>query len=152
MALKIDQAQIPGLARRFAALLYDLIVLFGILLLATSLVVIPASTLSGAEVRLDGWLLILFRIYLVAVGYGFVGYFWVHGGQTLGMRTWRMRLVQDNGQPLSRGATWRRLFWATLIPAPVGLLLIPFDPQGLAPHDRLSQTLPIELPLKTKTI
>lgn len=151
MAFNIDQAQIPGLARRLAALIYDLLVLFGMLLLATTLVIIPASTLSGTEVRLDGWLLILFRIYLVAIGYGFVGYFWVHGGQTLGMRAWRLRLVQDNGHPLSRGATWRRLFWSTLIPAPVGLLLIPFDPQGLAPHDRLSRTLPIELPLKTKT-
>jgi len=151
MAFNIDQAQIPGLARRLAALLYDLIILFGMLLLATTLVIIPASTLNGTEVRLDGWLMILFRIYLVAIGYGFVGYFWVHGGQTLGMRAWRLRLVQDNGQPLSRGATCRRLFWATLIPAPVGLLLIPFDPQGLAPHDRLSRTLPIELPAKTIT-
>lgn len=151
MAFNVDQAQIPGLARRLAALLYDLIVLFGMLLLATTLVIIPASTLSGTEVRLDGWLMILFRVYLVAISYGFVGYFWVHGGQTLGMRAWRLRLVQDNGQPLSRGATWRRLFWATLIPAPVGLLLIPFDPQGLAPHDRLSRTLPIELPAKTIT-
>lgn len=150
MAPDIAQAQVPGLARRLAALLYDLIVLFGMLLLATTLVIIPASTLNGAEVRLDGWLLFLFRIYLVAVGYGFFAYFWVHGGQTLGLRTWQLRLVQDDGQPLSLSATWRRLFWSTLVPAPVGLFWIPFDSRGLAPHDHLSRTRPILLPRKTR--
>jgi uncharacterized RDD family membrane protein YckC len=149
MAFNIDQAQVPSLARRLAALLYDLIVLFGMLLFATMLVIIPASTLSGVEVQLNGWLLILFRIYLVAVSYGFFAYFWIHGGQTLGMRAWRLCLIQDNGHPLSLAATWRRLLWSTLIPAPVGLLLIPFDSSGLAPHDRLSHTRPVLLTSQT---
>jgi uncharacterized RDD family membrane protein YckC len=116
MAIDIAQACVPGLARRLAALLYDLILLFGMLLLAATLVIIPASALSGTEVWLDGWLRLLFQLYLIAVGYGFFAYFWVHGGQTLGMRAWRFRLLRDDGQPLSLGDAGRRLLWASLAP------------------------------------
>jgi uncharacterized RDD family membrane protein YckC len=145
MALDIAQARVPGLARRLAALLYDLILLFGMLLLAATLVIIPASALTGAEIRLDGWLRVLFQIYLILVGYGFFGYFWVHGGQTLGMRAWRLRLLRDDGQALSPADAGRRLLWSTLVPAPLGLLWVPFDKQRLAPHDRLSHSRPVML-------
>lgn len=145
MAIDIAQACVPGLARRLAALLYDLILLFGMLLLAVTLVIIPASALSGTEVWLDGWLRLLFQLYLIAVGYGFFAYFWVHGGQTLGMRAWRFRLLRDDGQPLSLGDAGRRLLWATLLPAPLGLLWVILDPQGLAPHDHLSHSRPVML-------
>ena len=145
MAIDIAQACVPGLARRLAALLYDLILLFGMLLLAATLVIIPASALSGAEVWLDGWPRLLFQLYLIAVGYGFFAYFWVHGGQTLGMRAWRFRLLREDGQLLSLGDAGGRLLWSSLLPAPLGLLWIPFDRRGLAPHDHLSHTRPVML-------
>ena len=145
MAIDIAQACVPGLARRLAALLYDLILLSGMLLLAATLVIIPASALSGAEVWLDGWPRLLFQLYLIAVGYGFFAYFWVHGGQTLGMRAWRFRLLREDGQLLSLGDAGGRLLWSSLLPAPLGLLWIPFDRRGLAPHDHLSHTRPVML-------
>ncbi len=145
MAIDIAQARVPGLARRLAALLYDLILLFGMLLLAATLVIVPASALSGTAVWLAGWPRVLFQFYLVAVGYGFFAYFWVHGGQTLGMRAWRFRLLRDDGQPLSLGDAGRRLLWSSLLPGPLGLLWVPFDSRGLAPHDHLSHTRPVML-------
>ena len=145
MAIDIAQARVPGLARRLAALLYDLILLFGMLLLAATLVIVPASALSGTEVWLHGWLRVLFQLYLIAVGYGFFAYFWVRGGQTLGMRAWRFRLLRDDGQPLSLGDAGRRLLWSSLLPAPLGLLWVPFDSRGLAPHDHFSHTRPVML-------
>lgn len=118
MAIDIAQARVPGLARRLAALLYDLILLFGMLLLAATLVIVPASALSGTAVWLAGWHLVLFQLYLIAVGYGFFAYFWVHGGQTLGMRAWRLRLQQRGGGTIH----WRQALLRFLSG---GLWLIP---------------------------
>lgn len=140
----------PGLLRRLAALLYDLILLFGMLLLAATLVIIPASALTGSEIRLEGWPRLLFQLYLLLVGYGFFAYFWRHGGQTLGMRAWRFGLVRADGQPLTGSDVRRRLLWSTLIPAPLGIFWVPFDREGLAPHDRLSATRPRLLPPKAR--
>jgi len=145
MALPITQARVPGLLRRLAALGYDFMLLVGMLVVAATLVILPLSALSGTEILLRGWPRHLFQLYLFAVGYGFFAYFWVHGGETLGMRAWRLRLFRDDGQSLSLGDAGRRLFWASLVPAPLGLFWIPFDKDGLAPHDRLSHTRPLLL-------
>ena len=143
MIIDITQARVPGLIKRLAAMLYDLILLFGMLLLAATLVIVPYSALSGAEVHLDGLVKFLFQLYLLAAWGLFFFYFWVHGGQTLGMRTWRLRLVRDDGRPLTLADAGRRLLWSSLMPAPLGLLWVPFDKEGLAPHDHLSRTRPI---------
>ncbi|OGI41569.1 MAG: hypothetical protein A2150_00620 [Candidatus Muproteobacteria bacterium RBG_16_64_11] len=37
-------------------------------------------------------------------GFLFYGWFWTRGGQTLGMRAWRLRLTRADGGPV----TWRR--------------------------------------------
>lgn len=42
------------------------------------------------------------RVVMFAIGLAFFGWFWLHGGQTLGMRAWRLRLVPDtDGRPLN---------------------------------------------------
>ncbi len=143
-------ARPPGLLRRLSALLYDVILLFGMLLLAATLLIVPASALSGHEIWIEGWPRHLFQLYLILVGYGFFAYFWRYGGQTLGMRSWRFRLVRTDGQPLTSADVRRRLLWSTLIPAPLGLFWVPFDPERLAPHDRLSGTQPRLLPSKVR--
>src|SRR3546814_5261508 len=43
----------------------------------------------------------MLRICLFVVGLGFFGWFWTHGGQTLGMRVWRVRVRRDNGDSLN---------------------------------------------------
>lgn len=143
-------ARPPGLLRRLSALLYDLILLFGMLLLAATLVIVPASALTGHEIWIEGWPMRLFQLYLILVGYGFFAYFWRYGGQTLGMRTWRFRLVRADGRPLTAADVRRRLLWSTLFPAPLGLFWVPFDREGLAPHDRLSATQPRLEPPKVR--
>ena len=41
--------------------------------------------------------------YLLAISFGFYGWFWTHGGQTLGMRAWRLKALTADGQAVS----WR---------------------------------------------
>jgi uncharacterized RDD family membrane protein YckC len=145
MDIDIAQARTPGLLRRLAAMLYDLILLFGMLLLAVTVVIIPYQALEGGAFPREGWLYHLHQIYLLCVAGGYYLFFWSRGGQTLGMRAWRFRLVRDDGGPPRLRDALRRLLWAvlTLAPAGVGLLWMLLDRAGLAWYDRLSHTRPV---------
>jgi uncharacterized RDD family membrane protein YckC len=79
---------------------------------------------------------------LIIAAFAFYGWFWTHGGQTLGMRAWRLRVVQANGQPLSWPRATAR-FVASLslfLPPGLGLLWMLVDPEHRCWHDRLSRT------------
>lgn len=82
------------------------------------------------------------QLYLLACPFLFYGWFWTHGGQTLGMRAWRLRLLDTNGKPVS----WRRAMLraagalVSLLTAGLGYLWILVDPERLAWHDRWSGT------------
>ena len=129
----------PGIPRLMAAMLYDLILLFGILLLATTLVVIPLH-ISYDSTTLDGKILILFQLYLVAVIVIFYTWFWSHGGQTLGMRTWKIRVVSQSEEQLSLLHAFKRLLLAllTLAPAGLGVWWKLFDRDNQTLYDRLA--------------
>ena len=144
MTFDIALAESPGLLRRLAAMFYDLILLFGMLLLAVTLVVVPYVELIKPEFPHDNW---LYRLYLLTVAGGFYLLFWVRGGQTLGMRAWRFRLVREDGRPLSPSDALKRLVWAslTLVPLGIGLLWMLVDRDKLTLYDRLSQTRPVML-------
>ncbi len=127
----------PGLARRLAAIFYDALLLIAVWWIAAlPLPVIPES------VQRMFWPTLAIRAYLLAVAFLFFGWFWVHGGQTLGMRAWRLRVRRADGDPLSwRDAALRfasaGLSWLC---AGLGFVWIWFDRDGLSWHDRLSGT------------
>ena len=142
--VEMVQAQTPSLLRRLGAVLYDSLLVGALLLLAMALVVVSLGSLLGWENfdpgRLRGHP--LYFAYLCCVPLLFFVWFWTHGGQTLGMRVWRMRVVTADGRPLAlRQAVLRLasalLSWATL---GLGFLWVLVDPQQLAWHDRLSGT------------
>ena len=67
---------------------------------------------------------------------------WRRGGQTLAMKTWRMRLVTRAGAPLTWGHALRRFAFAlpgTLLFG-AGFLWALVDREGLFLHDRLAGT------------
>jgi len=126
-----------SLLRRLASILYDLLVVSAVLLIAALPVVLLAQeTLSTRPGRL------LFQGYLLSVVFVFFGWFWVHGGQTLGMRAWRLQLTNTAGG----GVSWKQAvlrFGAALLswlPAGLGFLWVLMDREGCAWHDRLSGT------------
>lgn len=73
---------------------------------------------------------------------------WRRGGQTLGMRPWRLRVVAADGAPPSWRALWLRYAAGTLSLAAAGLGFwwAWRDREKLAWHDRLSGTRAIRLP------
>ncbi len=86
-----------------------------------------------------------FRTYLLLVMFLFHGWFWTHGGQTLGMRAWRLRVVgrDDSTIGWSRAALRFVIAWPAWISV-IGLLWCVID--GRALHDRLSGTQVLRLP------
>lgn len=131
--------------RRIGALLYDALLLIAIFVLAA----IPFVLLTG---RPQGWMRLLFQFYLLAVAFVFLGWFWVHGGQTLGLRAWRLRVTHADGGPLGwRTAALR--FLAALLSwgcAGLGFLWMLFDNAHLTWHDRLSHTRVVLIPKALK--
>jgi uncharacterized RDD family membrane protein YckC len=129
-------AKSAGLARRLAALIYDLLLLLGVWFVATALV-LPLNGGQAFRPMQTGY-----SLYLLGVSVLFFGWFWTHGGQTLGMRAWALRLRTMNGDPVSWKHAVLRLAAACLSAGLIGLgyLWITIDPEGLAWHDRLSRT------------
>ncbi|MCB1639748.1 MAG: RDD family protein, partial [Thiothrix sp.] len=70
------------------------------------------------------------------------GWFWTHGGQTLGMRAWKIRVTDEYGRTLNWQQAFFRYTMAILswLMLGVGFWIAIFDPQKLAWHDRLSRT------------
>jgi len=129
------------LFRRLAAGCYDLLVLAGMLML-TSFVVILAR--GGDAVPAGDP---AYRAFLAGqVAAFFVG-FWCRGGQTPGMRAWRLRVATTQGGSLSLAIAALR-FAATLLclaTAGLGLLWMLVDADRRTWHDRLSGTRVIQL-------
>jgi len=126
----------PGLIRRLAAIFYDSLLLFAILYIAT----LPLLMLTHGRAIEPGNL--YFLPYLLLVSFVFLGWFWTHGGQTLGMRAWRMRVQQPGGGNITWSQALLRFAAAILSWAAGGLgfLWILVDRDRMAWHDRLSRT------------
>lgn len=145
MNFDIARAKRPGFLRRLAAMVYDLVLLFGVLMLAVLVVIVPYGAVVGEFPHQELWHRFALQLYLMAViGLYFV-FFWVRGGQTLGMRSWRLRLLNDDGSPLHPRAAVLRLVWAvlTIVPLGVGFFWMLFDRDGLTLYDRFSRTRPV---------
>lgn len=104
----------PSLGRRMAAWLYEGFLLFAIALIASLVFSVAVDMRSGMDARrwlLQGFLLVVFAVYF--------SYLWTRG-QTLAMKTWRIRVVDRHGRPLTQGrALLRYLFCSIWFAAPL---------------------------------
>jgi len=85
---------------------------------------------------------IIFPGYLMLVSFGYYGWFWTHGGQTPGLKTWKLKVLDFNAQPINWRLSLIR-FSLGIIAFFLGLsgfIWIFFDKEKLALHDRLSKT------------
>ncbi len=136
-----QQANPPAasLWRRLAAISYDALLLFSVLFCATWVLVLLHG---GAGFGPGDPLHLLYQITLWLLASVYFLWPWTHGGQTLGMRCWRLRLVGRDGDAVGWGRAGLRLLLVpvSLLPLGLGYLWALFDREGLAWHDRLSAT------------
>jgi uncharacterized RDD family membrane protein YckC len=122
-------------------MLYDGFLLVAIWMLAAAIVVIPA----GAEID-PGHL--VFRIYLLVVTWAYFAICW-RGGQTLGMKAWRIRLIAAE-QPTGWITTLVRftVALASLTCFGLGFIWSIFHPSRATWHDLASGSVLIVEPRK----
>jgi len=127
-----------------AIILYDALLLLAVLFLATALALPLNSGKAFTESQF------IYPLYLIFISFAFYGWFWTHGGQTLGLKTWKYQALTFDQQPI----TWKQAFfrfcfgllsWAVL---GLGFFWIFFDKNNLALHDRLSKTRLFSCPIK----
>lgn len=121
----------PGLARRLASLLYEAVLLIAVAFFAAS-----AFYFASGGAPLEGWLLRAHQLFLAAVFAAYFLWCWLRGGQTLAMKTWRVRVVG-----VSPGNALLRFLCAlVLLPTGASILWALFDRDGQFLHDRLAGT------------
>jgi len=129
---------------RIAAMVYELLLVTAVVFVA-SFIIIPVV----GEMH-QSWQRHLFQVYLLGVLFAYFSAFWLRSGQTLAMKTWRIRLVKVDGTRLNFRQALLRFALALL-----GLLaggagfwwaLIDRDRQFL--HDRIAGTRLVRVPRK----
>lgn len=130
------RARATQLFRRLAAALYDWLILGGLLVFSSFILI----ALRGGEAMPPGDL--LFQAFLLVQVAAFFAGFWWYGGQTPGLRTWRLRVVRADGGPLSPREAVLRFVLAILSVALLGFGFwwVLVDGEGRSWHDRLSGT------------
>jgi len=125
-----------SLFRRLAAFSYDLLLLAALIFCFTLIVL---ALRGGREIPPGS---LWFDACLIAIAAGFFAGFWVHGGQTLGMRAWRIRVIGDDGVTIDwqRALTRFAAAVVAVLPAGLGLWWSAFDPRGRGWHDRWAHT------------
>ena len=128
---------LPGVGRRLAGMFYEALLLIGVLAAA---VVVPHLILAAAT----GILLStpVLRVYVFLVLAAYFLWHWRNGGQTLAMRTWRLRiLTRGNAIPsLLQLAIRYVLAWPSILLFGAGLLWALLDRDRQFLHDRLAGT------------
>lgn len=173
-----EQPTIAKAGVRMIAIVYDgMLILALLFLVGTVLSVlgtylfVPIGTTSQEAQRLPVWYQngVMTPAFIMTL-VGFYGLFWRRGGQTLGMQTWRLKTVTQEGKLLNWTQSLIRILsacvvpvlcgvagyamhgtrWAILLSAIFGLLFnycfCWFNRQGLAVHDMLSKTMTLKMP------
>jgi uncharacterized RDD family membrane protein YckC len=132
-----------GLVRRLMAIIYDVFLLIALLFVATAVVMV----FNKGAIERGQPLYPLYLVYLLTISFVFFGWFWTHGGQTLGMKTWKMRLQQENGQTISWPLAFFRFIAAIISWAAAGLgfLWSLFHPARRTWHDIASRSYLVDL-------
>ena len=132
-----------GLLRRLAVMFYDTLLLLAVLLVFVALALI----FSGGTFTYHNP---FFRTLVFLLCLLFYTWFWLHGGQTLGMRTWRMRVQRRDGGPITLWQAVLRFMLAipSLALGGLGFFWMLIDRDRMTVYDRLSRTVMVVLPKK----
>lgn len=124
-------------------MLYDTMLVLALVVVAFALIYIPVALLFHvANLRMHPIYRDFMTTWILFVAIGFHVWFWTHGGQTLGMRAWRLKLVSENGWEVSLNQAITRYMVALLswMALGLGFLWVWIDPQKRAWHDIASRT------------
>ena len=137
----VTSSGIPKLWQRLLCLLYDFLLLFAVIFMA-SLVFVPLfSSIDPLYFKP------FYQFYLLTIMGVYFIWFWTHGEQTLAMQTWKLRIVDSKGQSITKKqAITRYLLALVLYPFFfITLIWMFFDRDRQFLHDRIAGTRIIKL-------
>ncbi|MDD5273512.1 MAG: RDD family protein [Methylovulum sp.] len=122
--------------RRLAAVIYDLFLLIAVFFVATALLLPLNSGVAFSRQQ------VFYPLYLLTIGFIFYGWFWTHGGQTLGLKAWKIQVLTHEQKPINWTQAFIRYITALVSWAMFGLgfFWIIFDKDRRGWHDHLSKT------------
>ncbi|GHB79228.1 RDD family protein [Psychrosphaera saromensis] len=136
-----------GFVKRLAVIVYDLLAVIALAMLLSlinlgglfALESFGLFTLTGyqdhsAYLNQQWW----YKVETIAVIWGFYAWFWHDGGQTLGMRAWRVKIQSTNDEPVSFIRAAKRALFALFGLGNILVLLMPKTKLSL--QDRLTNT------------
>jgi uncharacterized RDD family membrane protein YckC len=135
-------ARLPtaGFSRRLAGMLYEGLLLLGVLFISA------LPFLMATQWMDETWRRPLLQFWELSVCGTYFVWLWRHRGQTLPMRTWRMRLVAADGGPVTAGqAMLRYLIACMTIPPGIGVAWALFDRDRQFLYDRLAGTRVVDI-------
>ena len=130
------QVHHAGVFRRLAAVCYDVLLIGAVWMLATLAIV----ALRGGQAVPPGQL--GYQLLLLGATALYFILSWLRGGQTLGMRAWRLRVERNSGEPLDLLTGMVRFVGGlvSILSGGLGLLWLWIDRDKRTWHDRLAGT------------
>lgn len=132
------------LLARLAAMVYELLLVAAVVFVAAFIIIPVVGDMQAP------WQRHLFQFYIVGVLFAYFSAFWLRSGQTLAMKTWRIRLVTQDGARLTLKQALPRFFLALLglLLAGAGFWWALFDRDRQFLHDRIVGTRLVQVPRK----
>lgn len=145
-----------SLMKRLISIIYDLILLIAICFSVAAILSVFTTFIfndGNAITETHPYYLLNQFIMLSAIlitGITFYVWFWTHGGQSLGMKTWMLLLVSDDGNPINKKQATIRALAAILSWSVFGLgfLWSFIDSKKRTWHDILSASHLVQLERK----
>ena len=131
----------PGFGRRLVSMIYELLLLLAVLFISSFIFHLIFRDTNAVYFRP------LFQFYLLVVMGIYFVWFWTHGGQTLAMQTWKMKVVTASGNKLGMRQAITRYLLAVMgvLFLGFGILWALFDRERQYLHDRLAGTRIIKI-------
>jgi uncharacterized RDD family membrane protein YckC len=133
----VPQTDYCPLSRRLLAMLYDTVILIGLLILASA-IALPFGNVNKVAFHDFG-----FTLWLLIVCLTYIAGCWHYGGMTVGMRAWKIKLVSSDGQKI----TWPRCILRFIVGSVslavfgLGILWALVDKKNRGWHDLAASTL-----------
>jgi uncharacterized RDD family membrane protein YckC len=137
-----------GLGRRLLSMLYEFLILIAVLFIASFVFHLVFRDTSSLLFRPG------LQLYLLMIAGTYFTWFWTHGGQTLPMQTWKLRVISASGDRVYLKQALARYLFAVIgiFFFGGGIVWALFDRDRQFLHDRLAGTRIVRLEGKAERI
>lgn len=143
-----EEYKAASFLKRLGAMFYDfMLVLSFVMVAGFFFMAVVMSLFSIESIEAGSPVAKAFFPLLLLLSFAFYGWFWTHGGQTLGMRAWKLKLVGERSTRITWVQAFFRFCYAIIswLPLGAGFLWILVDKNKKAWHDKISRTFIVDL-------